>query len=134
MVNEKIKKIRNFLFSDENIIFVFCHGDFMENTGYKNSILYLSIYYNRELSFKEIIDLHALLSSKFYENLNLNIISNETGLFNPVLLHEILLNGYILFIKNQKIYDQWIIKAYNYFFDTIQIREKIYAQFRSDNR
>jgi len=125
MFQEKIKKIRNYLFSDENVVFAYCFGDYLKDIGYKNAILHVALYMNKKISFSEIISIQGLLSSKFYENLNLEILSNDIDRMNPILLYELLSDGLILFIKNQKIYDLWIIGALNYLFDTRQIREII---------
>jgi hypothetical protein len=127
MLKEKIKKIKNYLFSNEEIIFAYCYGDYLKEIGYKNAKLCIALYFDKEISFTEYIFYLGLISSKFYENLNLDILNNDINNMNSVFLYDLLSNGEILFIKNQKIFDLWTVNVINNYINAEMIREKIYV-------
>jgi hypothetical protein len=127
MLQEKIKKIKNYLFSYEEVIFAYCYGDYLKEIGYKNAKLDVAIYFDKSISFTEYINYLGKLSSKFYENLNLDILSNDINSMNPIFLYDLFSNGELLFIKNQKIYDLWSVSVINNYINTETIREKVYV-------
>jgi hypothetical protein len=127
MLQEKIKKIKNYLFSNEEVIFAYCYGDYLQETGYKNARLSVGVYFDKKVSFNDHLNYLSVISSKFYENLSLDILNNDIEEMNPVFLYDLVLNGELLFIKNQKIYDLWLVDVLNFYIDTETIREKVYV-------
>jgi len=124
---EKIKKLRNYLFNFEDVIFSICFGDYLKEIGYKNSKLGIALYFKERKSYRELIEFLGFIASKFYENIELVSLNEPLERYSPSFLFSLLNNGASLFIKNQKLYDIWICKAINYYFDTDKIREKLYV-------
>lgn len=123
---EKIKKLRNYFFGFEDVVFVICYGDYLRDIGYKNSKLGLAIYFKEKKSYKELIELLGFIASKFYENIELISLNDTLGSYSPVLFINILNTGATLFVKNQKLFDAWSVNVLNYYYDTSKAREKFY--------
>lgn len=124
---EKIKKVKNYLFGFEEILFSICFGDYLKEIGYKNSKLGIAVYFSKENSFEELSYFHGLMASKFYENIQIVSLNDKQTKYSPPFLFEILNDGVVLFIKNQKIYDKWSLNVFNYYFDTEKLRNKLYV-------
>ncbi len=124
---EKIKKLRNFLFGFEEIVFSICFGDYLKEIGYKNSKLGIAIYFNNKKSFKESVRFLSFIASKFYENIEFVSLNERIEKYSSPFLFELLNKGVILFVKNQEIYDKWALGVFNYYFDTEKIRNKFYV-------
>lgn len=124
---EKIKKLRNYLFGFEDVIFAICFGDYLKEIGYKNAKLGLAIYYQNKKSYKELLEFLGFIASKFYENIELISLNEPLEKHSPVILYDLLNTGVLLFVKNQRLYDEWITQVHNYYFDTIELRERLYV-------
>lgn len=124
---EKIKKLRNFLFGFEEIVFSICFGDYLEEIGYKNAKLGIAIYFKNKKSFKELVKFLGFIASKFYENIEFIPLNECMERYSSPFLFELLNKGVILFVKNQEIYDKWALGVFNYYFDTEKIRNKFYV-------
>jgi len=124
---EKIKKLRNFLFGFEEIVFSICFGDYLKEIGYKNSKLGIAIYFNNKKSFKESVRFLGFMASKFYENIEFVSLNERIEKYSSPFLFELLNKGVILFVKNQEIYDKWALSVFNYYFDVEKIRNKFYV-------
>ena len=123
---EKIKKLRNYLFGFEDVVFSICYGDYLKDIGYKISKLGLAIYFKDKKSFKELIELLGFIASKFYENIELIYLNEKLESYSPVFLMNLLDTGATLFVKNQKLLDKWSVNVINYYYDTSKVREKFY--------
>ena len=123
---EKIKKLRNYLFGFEDVVFSICYGDYLKDIGYKNSKLGLAIYFKDKKSYKELVKQLGFIASKFYENIELISLNDRLESYSPVFIMNLLNTGATLFVKNQKLFDVWSVNVLNYYYDTSKVREKFY--------
>jgi predicted nucleotidyltransferase len=138
MKEEVINKIKNYLFRRDDVVVSYIFGS----------------YFTKKVSQRSDIDIAVLLrdsiTKKDYGNIKLGIINDLIGLLSfdridviilniasPLLSHEIIKKGILLFSKNEVRRIEYIAKATTHYLDTIYLRKVqdriLHEKIRSGN-
>jgi predicted nucleotidyltransferase len=138
MKEEVINKIKNYLFRRDDVVVSYIFGS----------------YFTKKVSQRSDIDIAVLLrdsiTKKDYGNIKLSIINDLIGLLSfdridviilniasPLLSHEIIKKGFLLFSKNEVRRIEYIARTTTHYLDTIYLRavqnKILHEKIRSGN-
>jgi predicted nucleotidyltransferase len=124
MKNLAIENIKNYLYLREEIITAYLFGSYASNRGGPMSDIDIAVLLSSNVNSKDYSFLKLKIITDLIELLSFNNI--DVVILNiapPLLLHEVIKKGILLFSRNEKERLEFIVKSTMRYLDTIHLRK-----------